>query len=91
MLGFHLVFVWFSFGLVLALLVLVYWYPVGSLVVRSCGPVLNSVDDVIDVICVVCLVCWLGLLGYFGQLVLPRVRWAEIPVKPIYMGVVCCR
>jgi hypothetical protein len=60
LLGFRLVFVWFSFGLVLVLLALVCLFPVGSWVVRSSGPVLDGVDDVLDVICVVCL---LGLLG----------------------------
>jgi hypothetical protein len=64
LLGFRLVFVWFSFGLVLVLLVLVCWFPVGSLVVRSSGPVLDAVDDVLDVICVVCLLCLFGLVGF---------------------------
>jgi hypothetical protein len=58
--GFRLVLAWFSFGLGLVLLVLACLFPVGSLVVRSSGPVLDGVDDVLDVICVVCL---LGLLG----------------------------
>jgi hypothetical protein len=44
LLGFRLIFVWFSFALVLDLHVLVCLLPVGSLVVRSSGPVLYGLD-----------------------------------------------
>jgi hypothetical protein len=44
----------------LVLLVLACWFLFSSLVVRSSGPVLDGVDDVLDEICLVCL---LGLLG----------------------------
>jgi hypothetical protein len=61
-----LVSVWFSFGsrwFGLGLPVLACWFLFGSLIVRSSGPVLDGVDDLLDVICVVCL---LGLLGQFA-------------------------
>jgi hypothetical protein len=51
---------WFPFGFRLVLRVLACWFLFGSLVVRSSGPVLDGVDDVLDKICLVCL---LGLLG----------------------------
>jgi hypothetical protein len=60
LLGFRLVFVWFSFGLALVLLVLACLFLVGSLVVRASGPVLDDADDVLDVICLVCLLGFLG-------------------------------
>jgi hypothetical protein len=60
LLEFRLDSVWFSFGFRLALLLLAWWLLFGSLVVRSSGPVLDAMDDVLDEICLVCL---LGLLG----------------------------
>jgi heme exporter protein D len=52
--GFRSTYVWLSFGfrlilvrLVLVLLVLACLLPFGSLVVRSSGPVLDGVDDVL--------------------------------------------
>jgi hypothetical protein len=62
--------VWFTFGyrlvsvgLVLVLLVLACLLPFGSLVVRSSGPVLDSVDDVLDA-WFACLVCLDGFVGW---------------------------
>jgi hypothetical protein len=60
LLGFRLVSVWFSFGMVLVLLVLACLFLGGSLVVRASGPVLDAGDDVLDVICL------LYLLGFLG-------------------------
>jgi hypothetical protein len=69
LLAFRLVFVWFTFGyrlvsvgLVLVLLMLACLLPFGSLVVRSFGPVLDRVDDVLDA----WFACLVSLLGSFG-------------------------
>jgi hypothetical protein len=73
LLAFHLVFVRLTFGyrlvsvdLVLVLLVLACLLPFGSLVVRSSGPVLDSVDDVLDAwfAWFACLVCLDGFVGW---------------------------
>jgi fumarate reductase subunit D len=64
--GFRSTYVWLLFGfrsilvgLVLVLLVLACLLPFGYLVVRSSGPVLDSVDDLLDAwfACFACLVC----------------------------------
>jgi hypothetical protein len=62
LLGFRLVFVCFSFGLSLVLLVLACLFPVGFLVFRSSGRVLDVVVDGLDVIRVVCLLVCLDSL-----------------------------
>jgi hypothetical protein len=73
--GFRSAYVWLSFGfhsilvgLVLVVLVLACLLLVGSLVVRSSGPVLDGVDDVLDA-WFACLVCLLGLLAWFAWIV----------------------
>jgi hypothetical protein len=60
LLGFSLVFVWFSLDSRLVWFWSCSCLRVGSLIVRSSGPVLDGLDDLLDVICVVCL---LGLLA----------------------------
>jgi hypothetical protein len=56
--GFRLVLVWFGFGLARVCVFVSGWF----LVVRSSGPVLDGVDDVI---CLVCLVYLDSLVTWF--------------------------
>jgi hypothetical protein len=61
--GCCLVSVWFPFGFRLVLLVLACLLVFGSLVVRTAGPVLDGVDDVLDawfayLVCLDSFVSW---------------------------------
>jgi hypothetical protein len=59
--GFRLILVWFGFGLARVCVFVSGWF----LVVRSPGPVLDGVDDVVAVICLVCLVYLDSLVSWF--------------------------